>query len=59
MYLGDGHIMQGPRAYVLRVFLNQKQCDVIERVETAMTCADGRARRALTPVPKGFRQDRA
>lgn len=37
MYLGDGHIMQCPRAYVLRVFLNQKQCDVIERVKTAIT----------------------
>jgi hypothetical protein len=36
MYLGDGHIAHHPRAYALRIFLNRKQVDVIERVCTAI-----------------------
>jgi len=37
MYLGDGHIVCCPRTYVLRVFLNQKQCDVIDRVKSVIS----------------------
>jgi hypothetical protein len=36
MYLGDGHLVRYPRAYALRIFLNEKRQDIIDRVKTAI-----------------------
>jgi hypothetical protein len=36
MYLGDGHLVQYPRAYALRVFLNENRRDIIDRVKAAI-----------------------
>lgn len=36
MYLGDGHLIRCRRTYVLRIFLNEKQDDVIQRVKVAI-----------------------
>ena len=37
MYLGDGHVVKYPRAYALRVFLNEHRPDIIDRVKAAIT----------------------
>src|SRR5262245_1525664 len=37
MYLGDGHLVRCSHTYVLRVFLNEKQADVIQRVMAAIS----------------------
>lgn len=36
MYLGDGYVCWRGRTYVLRVFLNRKQVDVVQRVSQAL-----------------------
>jgi hypothetical protein len=37
MYLGDGHLVRSQSTYVLRVFLNEKQGDVIQRVMASIS----------------------
>jgi hypothetical protein len=36
MYLGDGHISRHPRTYALRIFLNSKNIDIVDRVSRAI-----------------------